>query len=155
MSTTSKSLALSHELADIIKKRLPALAVSEGFDASSDGPHPTILVGAGTAGSESMFVRVKPIDWSLSQNVIGQTSQVYTPNVIQIVTEANAAATLGCGFFSLADILPLLGEILSKGTKVEWYQSANTNPVDVSDIVSGNLKASFQTSLYWGMLSGS
>jgi len=154
MSTTAKAIQLAHELADVLKKRT-TLAVAEGFDASTDGPHPTILVGAGTAGSASVFIRIKPLAWENSFNVIGQQAQVYTPHVLQLVTEANPTAGAGADILNRQQLLSVLGDARQLGTRIEWYQSANGNAPEVSDITTANLVATYESHLYWTTLSSS
>ena len=154
MSTTAKAIELAHELADILKKRTGAV-VTEGFDASTDGPHPTLLVGPGTIGSASAFIRIKPTDWPLSLNVIGLAGQVYATHTLQLVTEANPTAGAGADILTPQLVLSILGESTKLATRVEWYNSANGNAPEVSDIIVGNLVAKWESDLYWGTLASS
>lgn len=144
---------MAHELADILKKRVSALTITEGFDTSTDGPHPTISIGALTAGSQSMFIRIKPISWPSAQNSVGLVDSIYTPHVIQCVLETSTIANVA--LMTEANKNKILVEVFKRGAKVELYMSANTNAVEVSDITSGNLKAEIEADLYWNTLSSS
>ena len=134
---SAKSLSFAAELRDDLARRFATIS-AVGFDASAN---PTILIGSGAAGSQSAFIRV--IDFQpLGVDGIGLTQRAYgNPVVVQVVLEtstiANTPLLLG------ANLLPLLGELGVRGARVELYMSANTNAVEVSDIVSGNLKATF------------
>lgn len=140
-----KSLAIRDALASDLLKRLPALAQTKGFDSSL----PTLLLGAGTAGSQSAFLRIQP-EATVYNNVVGNAQEVYSPHTIQVVVEAstiaNVALLLG------ANLMQLLSACTKMGCKVELYMSANTNPVDVADIVSGNLKGTWNNSVEFGIM---
>lgn len=127
----AKHIELAQSLKGSLSRRF---TVTEGFDASG---LPTLLVGAGTAGSQSAFIRVKPID-SIGTDSLGLTQRSFGPHVIQVVLETSTIANVALMLES--NKLPLLGELLGRGTRVELYMSANTNAVDVADITSGNLK---------------
>jgi len=148
-----KAQALAHDLADELKKR-STLTLVEGFDANGD---PTIALGDGVAGHKNFFIRVKAIDWSLSKNVIGLTSEVFTPHVIQFATEKNYEATTDnvLDILGPTELLPVLGSILARGTKVEWYRSTNGTAPTVTTINdSTKLSATYEAHLYWTMKSG-
>lgn len=143
-----KAQALAHEIADKLKIRLSALTLVEGFDTNGN---PTITIGAGSPGGKNFFVRVQPISWPLSLNVLGLASEVFTPHVIQFATEANPAGGAGADILTPAELLPFLGETLVRGTKVEWYTSTNGTAPVVGTLVAGNLQASYEASLYFPM----
>lgn len=130
----SKSIEIAMSLSESLKRRF---TVVNGFDT---GGLPTIALGAGTAGSQSAFIRVKAID-SLGTDSVGNTQRSFGPHVIQIVLETSTIANVA--LMTEANKLPLLAEITGRGTRVELYMSANTNAVDVADITSGNLKATW------------
>lgn len=143
-----KAQALSHEIADILKIRLSTLTLVESFDTNGN---PTISLGAGSPGGKNIFVRVAPISWPLSLNVIGLASEVFTPHVIQFATEANPAGGAGADILTPTELLPFIGEVMRRGTKVEWYTSTNGTAPVVGTLVSGNLQASYEASLYFPM----
>ncbi len=146
---SAKSQAIAHELADELKKRLSSLALVEGQDTNGDA---TITIGTGTAGQKNVFIRVKAIDWPLATNVIGLAQPVYTPTVIQFVTEKNYEGTTDnvLDILGPAELLPLIGTIVAKGTNVEWYRTNNGTAPTVSGI-TGAAAATWKESLYWGM----
>jgi hypothetical protein len=126
------------------------LTVSESFDTNGD---PVISIGTLVAGSRSAIIRVKAIDWPLAKDVLGLASTIYTPHVIQLLTESNPTAGAGADILTAQDELTLLGTICKRGTLVEWYKTANTVAITVAAIISGNLKASYDAELYWNMLA--
>ena len=132
---SAKHIELSLSLKDALKRRFASVA--EGFDASGN---PTLLIGAGSAGSQSAFIRIKPVD-SIGTNSIGQTQPAYGPHVIQLVLETSTIANTP--LLTGANALPLFAELSARGCRLELYMSANTNAVDVADIVSGNLKGAW------------
>ncbi len=149
-----KAQEIAAELADELAKRL-SLAVTQGTDINGD---PTILLGGSTPGAKNVFIRVKAVDNSLAKDALGLAQNVFTPHVIQFATEANYADELG-GADNVADILtptellPVIACIAARGCAVEWYTSTyGTAPV-VGTLVSANLKASFDPSVYWGVLA--
>ena len=87
--------------------------------------------------------------------MIGQQATVYTPHVLQLVTEANPTAGAGADILSRQNILDVVGDSRQLGTRIEWYQSANGNAPEVSDITTGNLVAKYESHLYWSTLASS
>jgi hypothetical protein len=146
---SAKSQALAHEIADELKKRLSSLTLVEGFDSNGDA---TITLGSGTAGQKNAFIRVKAIDWTLAKNIIGLQAEVFGPSVIQFATEKNyeGATDNVTDILGPAELLPLLGTLLGKSARVEWYRSTNGTAPTVSTI-TGAPAASWENSLYWGM----
>lgn len=130
MATKQVELALS--LKDALARRFTTVVT--GFDTNGN---PTVSVGALTAGSQSAFIRLKAID-SIGTDSVGNTQRAFGPHVIQLVLETSTIASVP--LLTGANMVPLLAELVSRGTRVELYMSANTNAVDVSDITSGNLK---------------
>lgn len=146
---SAKSQALAHDLADELKKRLPFLTttitVKEGADSNGDA---TISIDDGTPATTEkvVFIRVKAIDWALSTNGVGLPSEVYSPSVIQIATEA--VATNGT-YLAVDDIFKLLGTCLKRGARTEWWQETNgTIPSVTTFNTAAKLKSSWQPELY-------
>lgn len=136
MAATYKSSVIARQLAE-------NLALRTGLDATvgkDTDNNPTIALGAGTAGSQSAFIRVKQdYDPALEENGIGQTQRRYTPHVIQIVLETSTIAAVA--LMTEANKAKVMKELMAFGTKVELYMSANTDPVAVGEITSANLVA--------------
>lgn len=130
---SSKAIELALSLSSSLARR--GYTVVNGFDTNGN---PTIALGAGTAGSQSAFIRCLAVA-SLGTDSVGNTQRSFGPHSLQLVLETStiAATPLLTG----ANMLPIMGEVLSRGTRVELYMSANANAVDVADITSGNLKA--------------
>lgn len=151
MATSAKSLRLAAELADELAKRLAALGVVSSISASSG--FPLIQVGTSGAGNPGGLIRVRPVDWSLTPNIIGSVNEVYTPHVIQLVTEANPSLGAGADVNTPAQLLAMLGACLYRGTRVEWWNSASgVAPTETTLGTGTNLKASYE-SLYYPMTS--
>lgn len=145
-----KAQELAHNLASELAVRMTGLTVSESFDSNGD---PVISIGALTAGSRSAIIRVKAIDWPLAKDVLGLASTIYTPHVMQLLTEANPTAGAGADILTAQDVLTLLGTICKRGTLVERYATANTVAITVAAIISGNKVAEYDAELYWNMLA--
>lgn len=147
-----KARELSANLAGELRIRMAGLTVAESYDSNGD---PVISIGTLVAGSRSAIIRTKAIDWPLAKDVLGLASTIYTPHVMQLLTEANA----GAGGADTNDVLTsqdeltLLGAICKRGTLVEWYKTANTVAITVAGITAGNLTASYDAELYWNMLA--
>jgi hypothetical protein len=134
MAATHKSTVIARQMAEDLKLRT-GLTITTGLDSSAN---PTILVGAGTAGSQSAFIRIKQQDVIFQDPVTYNTARSYTPHVTQVVVETSTIANVP--LLTGANFSKILMDVLKFGTKVELYMSANTNAPEVSDITSGNLK---------------
>ena len=143
MSNSYKAVAIRDQLASDLKLRLPALAETKGFDGSGN---PTLLLGAGTAGSQSAFIRVKQFD-SIGFDVLGLTQNVFTPHQIQLVVEMSTITDVQ--LLVMQTWIPLLGELFKEGCRLEVYMSPNGNAPDVADITAANLRAAFETHIQY------
>lgn len=150
MATSAKAIALARSIASSLGLRQSALAVVLSFDTDES---PLVKLGTGSIGAAGGLIKVKPQDWSLAKDVLGLTAAIYSPHVVQLVTEADPAGGAGANINTPAQLLLLLGEALARGCRVEWYQSANGNAPDAADITSGNLKASWDPSFEHGMIA--
>jgi hypothetical protein len=130
----AKQVELALSLKDSLKG---VFTVTEGFDSSG---LPTLLVGAGTAGSQSAFIRVKAVD-SIGTDSLGLTQRSFGPHVIQVVLETSTIANVA--LMTEVNKVALMAPVFGRGTRVELYMSANGNAVDVADIIVGNLKATW------------
>lgn len=151
MSTTKKALDIAAELLAELKVRLPALAASQTLDTDSN---PVIQFGAATAGSAGFLIKVRPISWPLSQDVLGNASTIFTPHVCQLATEANFAGTTDnvADVNTPAIVLTMISALAARGTKVEWYNSASGTAPTTATLTSGNLKGTWDN-LYYPMVS--
>lgn len=148
MPASAKSLSLLKELKDRLARRT-ALAVGEiSFDTDGGG---WFLVGAGTAGSQSMVVKSKEIA-PVGFDGIGLAARGYAQTVVQLVFETSTIANTS--LLTAANFVPLLGEVLRQGSRVEVYMSANTNTVDVTDITTANLRSTWDPDLQFRTMSG-
>lgn len=150
-----KAIELSAELADELKKRCPSLLVTESADASGN---PVITVSADATpafGEKVIVIRTTGIDWSLAKDVLGLASPVYTPHVIQICTEKNyeGATDSVLDILGPTELLPVLLTVGKRGTRVEWYRTANGTVPSTAAMISANLAAAHEADLYSGMQS--
>jgi hypothetical protein len=136
MAATHKSTVIARQMAEDLKLRT-GLVTTSGLDASAN---PTILLGAGTAGSQSAFIRIKQQENIFPDPIFGITTQrSYTPHVTQIVVETSTIANVP--LLTGANFSKILMDVLKFGTKVELYMSANTDAPAVGEITTANLKA--------------
>lgn len=151
MATTKKALAMADEIVSELKQRQTALTVTLSFDSDQN---PLVKLGTGTAGQKNALIKVMPIDWPLAKDVLGLAEVVFTPHKVLVAFEANNAAGAGADVNDWATLLVALGVALSRGARLEVYESANGDSPDADDLIAGNLKASFEPSMQYGMLSG-
>lgn len=147
---SKKAQALASAIASELALRLKAAGLAVVEDIAAD-LMPLVKVGPQTAGSKSALIKVLPQDWPTAKDILGLTGQIFGPHRIQIVLESNASAGAGADIHAMDTLLPILAVCVLKGTRLEVYQSANGNAVGVEDIVSGNLKATFDGQLH-GMI---
>jgi hypothetical protein len=143
MATTSKAIAFRDDLASELKIRLAALAQAKTGDAD-------LTIGAGTAGSDSAFIRITPVA-SLWKDIVGLPQTVFTPHVAQVVFEANPAGGAGADVGTWATRLAIIGCLVARGIKVEVYFSANTAAVSAAAI-TGAPSASFEAQVQYGFM---
>lgn len=135
-----KAEAIAHESAANLKLRV-SLTITEG----TQGTDPTLLIGAAAAGSTGAFVKIIASPTPLAFDILGLATVVPSPCVTQIAFEANPAGGAGADVNTYATILPILGEFVSRGTRVEIYLSANgTAPSNAA--ITGVPVASFDIS---------
>lgn len=144
MANTFKALALANDLADKLKLRLTQ-AVVQSFD--TDG-NPLITIGTIATTNACAVVKVMPISTPLVTDIFGNAGNQYTPHRIQIVTEAFTSGT-GLGVYLGVALLPLMGELLSRRTRVEWYQDTNGTAPTIADAVAAKLVKTLEPSLYY------
>lgn len=143
MAASAKSLSLLKELKDRMARRTTLAVGDISFDTDGCG---YFLVGAGTAGSQSMLIKSKQID-PVGYDGIGLAARGYSQTVMQIVLETSTIANTP--LLTGANMVPLLGEVLRQGARTELYMSANANTIGVEDIVSGNLKVTWEPDLQY------
>jgi hypothetical protein len=146
---TAKASSLREEFASEMKLRLSALAQVKSFGASSECD---LLIGAGTAGTDSVFIRFTPIA-TVQKDVLGLAQQVFTPHIAQVVIEANPAGGAGADVGTWATRLAIIGSLIAKGIRVELYQVSNTTAVSSAGIAAGNLQASFEIHPQYPMMA--
>lgn len=145
---TQKSLGLRDELASELKVRLSALAQVKSIGSLGEAE---LLVGAGTAGSDSVFVRISAIS-TINKDVLGLSQNVFTPHVAQVVVEGNVTAGAGADIGTWATRLAVLGCLVAKGVKVELYVRATGNAAAAAGI-TGAPTASFEIHPQYPMMS--
>lgn len=150
MTVSAKANEIAHTIAQNIKLRQSALTVAESFD--TDG-FPLVQVGSGSIGAAGGLIKVLPVDWPLAKDILGLTATNFGPHRVQIVTEADPAGGAGANINTAQQLLNLIADAILSGCQIEWYQSANGNAPDVSDITSGNLKATLTAHPVFGMIA--
>lgn len=148
MATSTKALALARELLDVWGKQVAATLPVQVQSYDTDG-HPVLTLSADdtpAAGEKVAVIRVRPIVWT-AVDIIGHTSQMFTPHVIQICTETPAAGWI----LDPVEFLPILAEIARRGTLVEWYQSANGVLPATAQMTAANLTKAWRD-LYWNAM---
>lgn len=157
MATTVpyKTVALARYLKDAFSFRFSGavqsganLAVTTGTDTNG---YPTILIGAGTSTTNSMFIRLIN-DASLGVDVLGLAQNVYTPVKIQIAIEEVSGA--GAHAVTYLDLFTALGELFLRGSKVElWIEATATAPSLTTFNTASKLKATFDTHYQYPLMA--
>lgn len=143
MPASAKSLSLLKELRDRMARRT-SLAIGDiAFDTDGGG---YFLIGAGTAGSQSMLIKSKQID-PVGFDIVGQSARGYSQTVLQVVLETSTVANVP--LLTGANMLPLMGEVLRQGSRVELYMSPNTDNVGVDEIIAGQLVQTWEPDLQY------
>jgi hypothetical protein len=159
MSVNKKVQELSAELADELRKRASSYtSIVESFDTAG---MPTIALDDGSEATteDSVFIRTTPRSWNLTNDVLGLPQTVYTPSVIQIVTETGTSDTPWF-YQSFAHITAILGAVFFRGTRVEIWETAHgtvpntvTPATDPTQLTGATLKTSYEASLYFPLQS--
>jgi hypothetical protein len=144
-----KAGAIAAELADVLAKRLSSMVVTQGVDSG----YPTITISQDAtpaAGEKVIFIKVNQLTWSSALNSIGNTQDIYDKVVIQMVTEKNYEGTTDSvtDILGPAELLPVLGLVLKKGTRVEWYRT-NNGTVPSASGITGVPAASWDPEFYF------
>lgn len=148
MPASAKSLSLVQELRDRLTRRT-TLAVGElSFDTDGGA---WFVVGAGTAGTQSMLIKSKEIA-PVGFDGIGLAARGYTPTVLQVAVETSTIANVS--LLTQANMVPLLGEVLRQGARVELYMSANTVAPALGTLIVGNLKTTWDADLQYRTMDG-
>jgi len=157
MATTQKALEMARELQDRLAKRGLSLTVADvAFDSSLSQPY--IKIGPGVDGDGSFLIRLKPIEWPLAKDILGLDQTVYTPHKAQLAVEAGAAVDFG--YAVTADLVAVMGEVMSLGCRVEMI--VTPNGTGINDIIAAPqtyldvdtyVQAVYEAHLYHKMLS--
>ena len=141
---------MSREFADLIRKWLPTLIVTETSDAASNPVVNIFQTATPVAGQKNLVVRTQPVAWPEAKDIFGNAAASYSNHVMQLCTEANPAGGAGADVLTPVELLPALVEMGRKGTEIEWYNSANGTVPATGQMTSGNLKATWKD-LYWSI----
>lgn len=137
-----QSQVIVRQAVDLLTLRVgPTLTVVSGSDTNQN---PTILVGPGTAGSQSAFIRIQVLG-SVGLDGFAQVQQSYGPHQAQVVLETSTIA--GVSLVTEANKLLIQGTILAFGCHYELYLTANTVAVSVAGI-TGNPVAIIDSTQY-------
>jgi len=150
----AKQNKLAAELVDELRKRVSNYIITEGFDSNG---WPTILLAAdsGPATTEDVvFIRVRPRDWNLAKDIIGNDQVVYTPSVIQVAVEGPTSGK-GLGrYVSAIHLFSVLTTCSKRGTRLEYWEEPNGDDPDVTTFTdASNMITSIEPDLDWPLLS--
>lgn len=146
MPVSAKSLSLIKELKDRMARRT-TLVISD-FSYDTDGGA-YFLIGAGTAGTQSMLIKSKQID-PVGFDGIGLAARGYAQTVLQVVVETSTIANVP--LLTGANSLDLMGEVLRQGSRVELYMSPNTDNVGVDEIIPSQLVKTWEPDLQYRLM---
>ncbi len=149
MASTKKAFAISRDMFDRMKVRLPALTAVETIGSAGD---PLLKFGTFTTNVAHFMIRVVPSENALAKDVLGNTAIKFGPHTVEIGTETNFAATTDniADNLTPAMIMALIGDVVHSGCEVKWYQS--TYGTAVTEAVLGDaakLVATWPADLYY------
>lgn len=149
----AKQVKLAAELADELRKRVSSYtSFVEAFDTNG---WPTISLNDGTAATteDNVFIRVRPRDWSLQKDIIGNTQVVYVPSVIQVAVEAPASGVGLARFVSVAHALAIFATLAKRGCLLEYWEETNGSVPAITTFDTGSkMKSSIEPELYWPLI---
>lgn len=129
MATTAKAIALAAELADRLKFRSAALAALTFVASFDTDANPLIAIGTqASSDARAFLVKVMPVPWLLSQDILGNSAIQYTPHVIKVLKEAASTGVTS------GDILQVLAQVVDMGCEVKLYESSHGGGVVLADI---------------------
>lgn len=150
--TTQKAVAIHRELIDKLKKQLAALPVVTLSNDTDGSPIAVFSADATpTTGEKIVVIKVIATGDPVAYDAFGNAAFKYGPEIVQICTEKNYAATTDnvADILTAADMLPIFAEISRTGCWLEWYQTANgTAPTNAG--ITGTPAASWKP-LYFPM----
>jgi hypothetical protein len=137
MISTAKAEALSRNLSERLNFRFKASGLSCVASKDTNG-FPCLLLADATpaTGEKAIFMRFIQADM-VSKDIFGNSTYAYTPHIFQFCTETGSA-------LAREDIAVFMLEIGKIGILTEVYERANGAVPAVGDLVSGNLKGSFE-----------
>ena len=149
----AKQVKLADELVDELRKRCSTYIFTTGFDANG---WPTISMTADATPAtteDNVFIRIRPRDWDLNKDIIGNDQIVYVPSVIQIATEANGTPALML-YVTKAHALAVLAACLKRGCRTEIWEETNGSVPAVTTFATANKqKTANEPDLDWPLLS--
>jgi len=144
----------SHSWARELQNKLSILAATFATPLATYGDVDTNgnpLVGVGVAnppvaGGTGALIRIKPIDWPLTQTSVGLPQPVYNPHLVEVIYEAGIA---GNTVEVLDNIKKACFEL---GANVAIYVTTNGTAPTYANMTSTYLKATIRASLQYGMV---
>jgi len=142
----SEAGMLAQELAQRLAGIGSALTVVQSFGSSND---PLITVGTSGAGNQNALIRLTTRP-SLFLNAVGNTQEVYAPQLAQIAVEASTIANVE--LLTIDNQVIVFGTVLKYGNETQFWLVTNGNAVIESAFAGTNatLKATFNLSLKYG-----
>lgn len=152
MATTQKALDIAYKLRDELRGRVQTSAYFvNDIQFDSDGsPYFTLGDAVPASHEKNWIIKVRPVDWSLAKDVLGNTAIPYGPHVIQLAIEAGAASNFAD--FGYADLLQVLSSCAQQGCKLELYARTAGTLVAIGDITGANLKSSWEPNPQYAMI---
>lgn len=126
---SAKALSLAQEIRQALVQRGTGLTVNAVALDASDSNAPYILVGAGTAGTQSAILKLKEVA-PLGNTIIGSALPAvgYAQHVLQVILESSTVGT-SVPLLTVVNQMPIIGEALARGTRVEVYTTANATAI--------------------------
>lgn len=136
---TQKAISMARRLADELTFRLNGdLDVVESRDSNGN---PLVTVGDAGIGDAGCLIRIVTVP-TIQKNSIGLDQEVFTPHIVQLMTEANyAGSDNGVADINTAtQFATFLAVCVETGAKVEIWQTANGTAPSAGAFATGSNK---------------
>jgi hypothetical protein len=129
MTISHKAISAARQMKEDIYLRT-GLAVVDSFDANGN---PVLTIGTATSTNQGCTVRIKMVD-TVQVDGLGNAQRVYTPHVVQLITETSLVA--GVSYLTTSNLSRILFELTKHGIKVDIYMPAQGQAPTVANITA-------------------
>lgn len=127
MTISHKAISAARQMKEDITLRT-GLAVVDSFDGNGN---PVLTVGTATSTNQGCTIRIKMIETPFVDG-LGQTQRVFTPHIVQLLTETSLVA--GVSYLTTSNLLKIIHEVLKHAMKLDVYMVAQGSAPTIANI---------------------